>query len=204
MYNGSKLQGSVGSRCGPGMPQRCTACTLARSLPQSPQRPLRVPGWLDGQVLWAPDPKQEKYMWTCDHAFSCCMCIPFSTWSVYVWNLLRRKYLCKKEMCTSQAVADTALCLECLQGILNMFGHSLCVFCQSGILPGAWFCVVSFVWGDIRLISSGDHPEVFTYIWGYEEYAAPPILGCSQKWTISVLPEQIAVLLEQDNFHFVL
>lgn len=170
MCIGSKLQGS---RCGPRMPHRCTACTLARSFLRSPQRPLRVLGWLDGRVLWAPNPKKEKWVWTCDVAFSCCMCLSFSTWSVCVWNLLRRKYVCKNEICKSQAVADSALCLECLQGILNMFGRSLCVFCQLGILPGAWFCVVSFMWGDIRLISSGDHPEcnVMFYLcsWGYEE-----------------------------------
>lgn len=139
----------MGSRCGPGMPHHCTVCTW----------PLRLPGWLDGRVLWAPDPKQ-KWVWTCDRVFSCCMCISFSTWSVCIWNLLRRNYLCKIEICKSQAVADSALGLKCLQGILNTFGHSLCVFCQSDILPGAWFCVVSFMWGDIRLVSSGDHPGV--------------------------------------------
>lgn len=104
MCIGSKLQGS---RCGRRMPHRCTACTLrsphrsAKGLrmfsPQrSPQRPLRILGWLDGRVLWAPNPKQEKWVWTCDLAFSCCMCISFST-SVCVSGICWEEKMCAKK-----------------------------------------------------------------------------------------------------------
>lgn len=48
-------------------------------------------------VLWAPDPKQSKCVWTGDCASSRSTCSPLRTRVVCVWILLRRKYLFKRD-----------------------------------------------------------------------------------------------------------
>lgn len=101
---------------------RCTVCTVAR--------PSRALGRrrMGRTVPWAVGPQKDPWVWASD-----CTCawlmhtLPTHGLSGFCWE----QNIYAKKICKAQAADDFALSLGCLCRIFDMFGRSLCVFCQK-------------------------------------------------------------------------
>lgn len=113
--DGEKLSGSVLHHCAVGI--------LARS----PRRCSGLARWM----LWAPDPKQDKWVWTCGWEFSCSRYMSLSTWVMLSGFYWEENICAKQRFVRLKLLLIVQFDLNVYKELLNVFGRSFSVFWQK-------------------------------------------------------------------------